>query len=116
MDDTDPAIPPVHVRLPREVLDALKARAASESRPISVMARILIQQGLATPEWMDDAPNVRPAAPSRAPAKRPPPAVKATPERRPVAQEADDEPPEPKAGKHFSKYDQQRILRERRTR
>ena len=88
MDDTDPAIPPVHVRLPREVLDALKARAASESRPISVMARILIQQGLATPEWMDDAPVVRPAAPSRPSVRRPAPAVKAESERRSAPDDA----------------------------
>jgi len=39
-------VPPVHVRLPPEVLDALKARAKAELVPVATLARILIQRGL----------------------------------------------------------------------
>jgi hypothetical protein len=41
-------VPPLHVRLTREDLDALKARAKEEERPTATMARLLLQRALRT--------------------------------------------------------------------
>lgn len=38
--------PPIHIRLSREDLDVLKARAKEEKRPTAAMARLLLQRAL----------------------------------------------------------------------